>query len=100
VRRPPIPIIGIRETPFGAAANRSGMCGASAVSASHLARLGYPNGFDAGDFYLGPPSRICFDARVTGAVLRPLKATRYAGVLRAALTGLSRRFWDGRREMG
>jgi len=41
-----------------------------------------------------------FDARVTGAVLRPVKATRYAGVLRAAMTGLSRRFWDGCREMG
>jgi hypothetical protein len=76
------------------------MCGASAVSASQPARLGYPDGFDAGDFYLGPPLRICFDARVTGAVLRPVKATRYAGVLRAALTGLSRRFWDGCREMG
>src|SRR6185295_16564435 len=38
---------GTRETPFGAAANRSGMCGASAVSASQPARLGYPNGFDA-----------------------------------------------------
>jgi hypothetical protein len=57
-------------------------------------------GSTPGDFYLGPPLPICFDARVTGAVLRPVKAARYAGVLRAALTGLSRRFWDGCREMG
>ena len=72
----------------------------SACGASQPARLGYPNWFDAGDFYLGPPLRICFDARVTGAVLRPVKATRQAVVRRAALTGLSRRFWDGCREMG